>query len=256
MKTFKTLLLVITIIATYTLNAQVAVTTDGSSADGSAMLDVKSTTKGLLPPRMTETQRDAITPTAGLMVYNTTTNMPNYYNGTYWMRYDGNVAEILNIGDSYGGGKVAYIYQVGDPGYVGGETHGLITATVDVGFGINIQWYNGSNVYTGVAAASLGTGGTNTTRIISYQGETTTDYAAGVARAHDGGGFDDWFLPSRDELNILYENKDEIGGFGSVYYWSSTNSGDNNAYAQYFNNGSQVTVPKSNQNYVRAVRYF
>ena len=53
------------------LSAQVAVNTDGSLPDPSAMLDVKSTSKGLLPSRMTTTQRDAITqPVAGLTIYN------------------------------------------------------------------------------------------------------------------------------------------------------------------------------------------
>ncbi|RLD87319.1 MAG: hypothetical protein DRJ09_10510 [Bacteroidetes bacterium] len=52
--------------------SQVAVNTDGSQPDGSAMLDIKSSTKGLLIPRMTTTQRNAITsPAQGLMVYDT-----------------------------------------------------------------------------------------------------------------------------------------------------------------------------------------
>jgi len=57
----------------------------GTTANAAAILDVASTTKGFLPPRMTEVQRDAIaTPPAGLMVYNTTTNKLNFYNGTAW----------------------------------------------------------------------------------------------------------------------------------------------------------------------------
>ena len=53
--------------------------------DNSAILSVGSTTQGLLPPRMTTTQRDAIgTPAAGLTVYNTTTNKLNFYNGSAW----------------------------------------------------------------------------------------------------------------------------------------------------------------------------
>jgi hypothetical protein len=50
-----------------------------------AALDVQSTTQGFLPPRMTTTQRNAITSVpAGLMVYNTTTNKLNFYNGSAW----------------------------------------------------------------------------------------------------------------------------------------------------------------------------
>jgi len=51
----------------------------------SAALEVRSTTKGFLPPRMTTTQRDAIaSPAAGLVIYNTTTNVLNFYNGSAW----------------------------------------------------------------------------------------------------------------------------------------------------------------------------
>jgi hypothetical protein len=57
----------------------------GGTANAAAILDVASTTKGFLPPRMTNTQRNAIaTPPAGLVIYNTTTNNLNFYNGTAW----------------------------------------------------------------------------------------------------------------------------------------------------------------------------
>ncbi len=56
-----------------------------SNPNTGAALDVTSTTQGFLPPRLTTTQRNAIgTPPAGLMVYNTTTNKLNFYNGTAW----------------------------------------------------------------------------------------------------------------------------------------------------------------------------
>jgi hypothetical protein len=56
-----------------------------TSPNAAALLDVTSTTKGFLPPRMTTVQRDAITtPPAGLMIYNTTTNKLNFYNGSAW----------------------------------------------------------------------------------------------------------------------------------------------------------------------------
>lgn len=64
-----------------------SINTDGSSADGSAMLDVKSTSKGLLIPRMSRTERNAIaSPATGLIIYQ---NAPDsvglyYYNGTSW----------------------------------------------------------------------------------------------------------------------------------------------------------------------------
>ena len=66
----------------FTNNVFGSVNTDG---DASALVTMKSTTQGFLPPRMTTTERDAITtPAAGLMVYNTTTNKAQCYNGTAW----------------------------------------------------------------------------------------------------------------------------------------------------------------------------
>jgi len=72
MKTIRLLLLVIAMVASYTLAAQVAVNTDGSNPDATAMLDVKSIDKGMLMPRMTQTQLETIaSPANGLIVYNT-----------------------------------------------------------------------------------------------------------------------------------------------------------------------------------------
>jgi hypothetical protein len=55
-----------------------------SAADASAMLDIRSTTRGFLPPRMTTTQKNAITAVAGLVVYDSTTNKLCCYNGSTW----------------------------------------------------------------------------------------------------------------------------------------------------------------------------
>ena len=62
-----------------------SINTDGSTANASAMLDVKSTVKGLLIPRMTTAQRTAIaTPATGLQVYDTDLNLVYFYNGSTW----------------------------------------------------------------------------------------------------------------------------------------------------------------------------
>jgi hypothetical protein len=78
-------ILLLTIFST-SVNAQVGINSDGTNPDASAMLDVKSTTKGILIPRMTTTQRTAISnPTTGLIIYNNTTNTFDYYNGVSWV---------------------------------------------------------------------------------------------------------------------------------------------------------------------------
>ena len=68
----------------------VAINTDGSLAHSSAMLDIKTTSKGLLIPRMNSSQRTAISsPATGLMVFDTDTNSFWYFNGTAWANLSG-----------------------------------------------------------------------------------------------------------------------------------------------------------------------
>ncbi len=57
-------------------------------------------------------------------------------------------------------------------------------------------------------------------------------------------GYSDWYLPSKEELNVLYINRDRIGGFSDGWYWSSTESGRNEAWAQNLADGRQDTVFK------------
>lgn len=102
------------IFATISSSAQVGIGT--SSPNISAQLDVYSTTKGFLPPRMTTADRSAIsTAVAGLVVYNTTISQLEYFNGTGWValvagntpfyaQFRGNAAQTLNVA----GGKVDF----------------------------------------------------------------------------------------------------------------------------------------------------
>ncbi|MHA8083167.1 hypothetical protein ACST14_07075 [Aquirufa sp. A-Brett2-15D] len=65
---------------------------------------------------------------------------------------------------------------------------------------------------------------------------------------------DGWKLPSKEQLDILYKNKDEIGGFVNDAYWSATKTGDYEAWRQYFSDGDQVLTPNYSVGYVRAIR--
>jgi hypothetical protein len=220
----------------------------GTSAPApSAQLDVSSTTKGFLPPRMDSSQRNAIvSPAAGLTIYNTTINAFQVYNGTRWY------STVHFIGESYGGGIVFYVYDNGQ--------HGLIAATVDQSAGI--RWYGGSNTNTQARAFGVGAGLKNTAIIIANQGPVDgnafaatvcNEYVVTVAAVTYG----DWYLPSRHELNLLYLQKAVVGGFSNNNYWSSAESNDSGAEGVSFLNGNILSFfPKSNTFNVRAIRAF
>lgn len=147
----------------------------------------------------------------------------------------------LALGDSFGGGKVACL---------GGAPYlNLIAATTDNSTGI--QWYNGTNL---PISTTDDDGYTNTKNIVTAQGATVTDYAAGLCQQYAGGGYTDWFLPAKNQLNCLYANQTVVGGFSAAFYWSSTEFDANFAWSQNFFNGNQDLRFKGGTFRVRCVR--
>ncbi|MFZ4739614.1 MAG: DUF1566 domain-containing protein [Bacteroidales bacterium] len=153
-------------------------------------------------------------------------------------------ATTLTIGQSYQGGIIFWLDATGQ--------HGLIAATTDQSTGI--QWYNGTYTTTNAVRDGIGAGMYNTERIIANQ--STGSYAAQLCANYQGGGYGDWYLPSKYELNLLYLQKTAVGGFAGDYYWSSTEGYSINAWNQTFGSGLQNLNPKTNAFYVRAVRAF
>lgn len=250
MKQAQQLLFAFLFLTTVSTQAQVGIGITTPAA--SAQLDVTSTTKGFLPPRMTEAQRDLITPAEGLIIYNTSSKKPNYYDGLGWKNFDGTSANLA-IGDNYQGGKIAYILQSGDPGFIAGQTRGLIATTSDQSSGA--IWGCSGTAIPGADGTALGTGNQNTIDIMA--GCATAGISARICGDLVLNGFSDWYLPSKDELNKLYINRVAVGGFGSGNYVSSSEVDNVNVWYQAFSNGSQLSNGgKASGFSVRAIRAF
>lgn len=154
-------------------------------------------------------------------------------NNIYSSRETSFIIRAPQIGDYYQGGIVFYIYDEGG---------GLIASQEDQYSETAIVWNNGHDIEIGTETG-IGTGKENTNLIVSLQGEG--DYAAKIAYDLILNGYDDWFLPSKDELNEMYLNKNLIGGFPSNNYWSSSESVISHAWNQRFDDyGSQNSYPK------------
>ena len=182
----------------------------------------------------------------------------------------------LSIGDTAEGGIIFYLDPSG--------CHGLVSALTDQQTGNGATWYNPSCTYgreingfgngpfvdTRTFETGLFGGKYNTWVINFLQGGSTS--AAAICSAYTGGSFNDWYLPSIEELNKMYLNigngnslgLGNIGGFANRHYWSSTeiptyidNHYNHSAFSQEFGYGSQTNFNKSNGYlYVRAIRAF
>lgn len=203
---------------------------------------------------------DVMTNGAGLGVYNGTLSglSPNT---TYYVR-----AYATNgIGTSYGadfevttldtGIALGSVHQGGIIFYLDGSgEHGLIAAPVDQG---DYLWGCEGTSVPGTSTA-LGTGQSNTTAIVNAC--SAPDIAARICDDLELNGFDDWYLPSKDELNLLHQNLylEQIGNFVTFRYWSSSQFNQDFAWCQLFNlNLNQLYYDKDLiPNRTRAIRNF
>jgi hypothetical protein len=158
------------------------------------------------------------------------------------------------IGQTYGGGIIFYVDGTGQ--------HGLIAAVSDQSSGI--LWITGGLTQTtvnGNTSTAIGTGQANTNFMMAQTG-----YTGGAAKVCDDytntetgtGVYSDWYLPSKDELNLLYLQNAAVGGFVTDNdYWSSSEDDQWNAWVQFLTGTlRQAGNNKSATNPVRAVRSF
>ena len=176
-----------------------------------------------------------------------------------------------SVGDTGpAGGKIFYVAALGFTVTGTGSFTAYYLEAAPVNQGTSIKWcsctsydYGYCNIRVGALGSTstgtaIGTGKENTAGIIAghFPTETASINAAKACADYRGGGYNDWFLPSKDELNELY--KVRPGMINNYFFWSSTqNSGGYSlAWVQYFFNGNQSTNTKTAENYVRAVRAF
>jgi hypothetical protein len=122
----------------------------------------------------------------------------------------------------------------------------------------SIQWNNGSSIAVSTLTA-IGSGKSNTANIIAAQGLGSMWYAASLCSSgYGGGGKNDWFLPSYDELSAMYTSLASrgLGAFATGTYWSSTQVTNSTARVVIMPGGYNSTLSTGLSYYVRAIRQF
>ena len=168
----------------------------------------------------------------------------------------GGANTVCKVGDIGPGGGIVF-YDAGKDEYWGRYLE-MAPKSCE---GERLPWRPAGNtktVYTGsgsqsaaelrLLAKGLGMGKVNTRVITLALGAGTKPYAAKFAEDSTCGGKDDWFLPSKDELDIAFNrlaqnrvagNDTPVAGFNKGYYWTSTDYNNSTAWTQYFMDGQQ-----------------
>ena len=128
-----------------------------------------------------------------------------------------------------------------------------MAALTDVATGFGAIWGCFGTLISGADGTAIGTGNQNTNDILA--GCPTLGIAAELCSSFVSGGYNDWYLPSKDELNKLYLNKTCLS-FVYTDYVSSSEVDANYAWRQNFNIGTFTTVSKNGGCYVRPIRSF
>jgi hypothetical protein len=214
----------------------------------------------ILVPIVAYTQAVEITGSAKISTMNevtsATANVVRQADGTLAIRH-------YQIGDFAQGGIVFFVDESGE--------HGLVCAKEDQS--ANLRWFAGGLVPTQAKGDGPYAGEMNTAIAIASHAGTSDDGATYAARlcaelmvTEGGFTYGDWYLPAKEELNIVQQNSAVIdstalangGGVFApfLHYWSSTESSFSHAWSQHITFGTQSTSTKSSAHRVRAIRAF
>ncbi len=142
---------------------------------------------------------------------------------------------------------------------------GMVAAEEDQHTGTGARWGCSGQEINGADGEVVGTGAQNTMDILAGCGTSGT--AAKICGDLELNGYNDWFLPSKGELNLMWENLADsdgdghisganLGGFATDFYVSSTEFSNKRIWVQFFSRGSQIEDVKGNFQSVRAARTF
>jgi len=242
----------------FSQNKGIAINTSGADADNSAAIDVSSpatgstgpsgSRQGVLIPRVSLSSATDVggfyTPATSLLVYNDGTGGLTpagfcYWNGTQWV-------------------------QIGAAGSTGATGATGVTGAVGA---------TGNTGATGAAGLGYGTCPAAPTgeTVINYNGclyvkntDETGEYTLADALTQCTGLGTGWYLPSKAELDAIYQNYNiggtcyggtcPLGNFSNSYYWSSTRYASDMSYRTYFIDGSTNYKVNTNVSKVRCVR--
>lgn len=176
---------------------------------------------------------------------------------------------LAGIGCDMGGSDG---YEIGDTGPAGGHIFYIDKANVfdwtylEAAPRVTEVWFKewgpvGTAVGGDAALTGIGDGQAATDAIVAYmEDESITDTAAQYCASLSCNGYDDWFLPSRDELALMQSNlyQEGVGNFDWFYYWSSSESSFDQAYIMaFYGSGQSGVFDKDYEGYItRAVRAF
>lgn len=171
----------------------------------------------------------------------------------YYPKVETRFDTIHSIGEHY---EVGIIFSLTDDG-----KHGLIVAIPNQKQ--LLAWSNGKNKLTGTAEENrTNKGADNSIKIFNifsgdnpngkFAAKACLDFSVKVGEKV----YDDWYLPSKQELDILFLNREKVGDFEERYYWTSNEVSVDEAWIQNFYDGRQLNVEKSDENYVIPIRAF